>query len=351
MTGAHLFERPWSASTVCGRNCGLNCSGNVIALTMHMHPSSMSRAVLLVSVAYHVLRAPCLRRCTGITAVVQGRRLWIAHVGDSRAVLCSSSGGARLAAESAACCSLGRKAYVRFAHTACSLSAARGSLQRLIREQPPVHHNGQYSAVSNIHQTRLRAAAAEALSHDHKPARNDEHNRIENAGGAVIWAGTWRVSGVLAVSRAFGDRPLKKFVISRPDVRRVDVGDGEEFVVLASDGIWDVISNQARAVNDALEALPCQALRRLRAFLLSPLVVHAGSVVVLVCRVSQDCGCSLRVHARLRIFEHMQAASDMVRKHKDKVKASAKALADEAIQRGSTDNVSCVVVRFAPAAS
>ena len=88
--------------------------------------------------------------------------------------------------------------------------------------------------------------AAEALSEDHKPARNDEHDRIEDSGGAVIWAGTWRVSGVLAVSRAFGDRPLKKFVISLPDVKQMSVADGEEFVVLASDGLWDVVTNKVR---------------------------------------------------------------------------------------------------------
>jgi protein phosphatase 1L len=49
-----------------------------------------------------------------------------------------------------------------------------------------------------------------ALSDDHKPNRADERSRIEAAGGVVVWAGTWRVGGVLAVSRAFGDRLLKR---------------------------------------------------------------------------------------------------------------------------------------------
>ncbi|KAJ0704936.1 putative protein-serine/threonine phosphatase [Helianthus annuus] len=31
---------------------------------------------------------------------------------------------------------------------------------------------------------------------------------IEDAGGFVMWAGTWRVGGVLAVSREFGDKLL-----------------------------------------------------------------------------------------------------------------------------------------------
>lgn len=57
--------------------------------------------------------------------------------------------------------------------------------------------------------------AAIALSEDHKPNRTDERNRIEAAGGVVVWAGTWRVGGVLAVSRAFGDRLLKRYVVRR----------------------------------------------------------------------------------------------------------------------------------------
>lgn len=48
------------------------------------------------------------------------------------------------------------------------------------------------------------------LTDDHKPNRKDERSRIENAGGQVVWAGTWRVSGVLAVSRSFGNRQMKQ---------------------------------------------------------------------------------------------------------------------------------------------
>ena len=58
--------------------------------------------------------------------------------------------------------------------------------------------------------------AAVQLSDDHKPNRTDERSRIEAAGGVVVWAGTWRVGGVLAVSRAFGDRLLKRYVVSAP---------------------------------------------------------------------------------------------------------------------------------------
>ena len=64
----------------------------------------------------------------------------------------------------------------------------------------------------------LPRLAAVPLSEDHKPNRIDERQRIESAGGVVVWAGTWRVGGVLAVSRAFGDRLLKRYVVAMPDI-------------------------------------------------------------------------------------------------------------------------------------
>ncbi|CAL9178977.1 unnamed protein product [Musa hybrid cultivar] len=60
------------------------------------------------------------------------------------------------------------------------------------------------------------------LSEDHKPNRSDERKRIENAGG--FFAGTWKVRVVLAMSRAFGNRPLKQCVVAEPEIRenRID---------------------------------------------------------------------------------------------------------------------------------
>ncbi|CAM8939939.1 unnamed protein product [Rhodiola kirilowii] len=45
-----------------------------------------------------------------------------------------------------------------------------------------------------------KSGKAIPLSEDHKHNRSDERKRIENAGGIVMWAGTWRVGGVLAMS-------------------------------------------------------------------------------------------------------------------------------------------------------
>jgi protein phosphatase 1L len=48
---------------------------------------------------------------------------------------------------------------------------------------------------------------------------------------------------VLAVSRAFGDRLLKRYVVATPDITEETVGPDDQLVVLASDGLWDVVSN------------------------------------------------------------------------------------------------------------
>ncbi|KAL2318624.1 hypothetical protein Fmac_032500 [Flemingia macrophylla] len=53
----------------------------------------------------------------------------------------------------------------------------------------------------------------------------------------------WRVGGVLAVSRAFGYRLLKQYVVD-PTIQAEKVDSSLEFLILASDGLWDVVSNE-----------------------------------------------------------------------------------------------------------
>ncbi|KAF3440127.1 hypothetical protein FNV43_RR18405 [Rhamnella rubrinervis] len=112
--------------------------------------------------------------------------------------------------------------------------------------------------VANVGDSRVvacRAGSAIPLSIDHKPDRSDERERIEQAGGFIIWAGTWRVGGVLAVSRAFGDKLLKPYVVAEPEIQEEEI-DGVDFIIIASDGLWNVISNKdaVAIVQDITEA-------------------------------------------------------------------------------------------------
>ncbi|KAE9596158.1 putative protein-serine/threonine phosphatase [Lupinus albus] len=88
-----------------------------------------------------------------------------------------------------------------------------------------------------------RNGVAIPLSSDHKPDRPDELVRVEAAGGRVIYWDGARVLGVLAMSRAIGDNYLKPYVISEPEVTVTGRSEEDECLILASDGLWDVVSN------------------------------------------------------------------------------------------------------------
>ncbi|XP_064957687.1 probable protein phosphatase 2C 52 isoform X2 [Musa acuminata AAA Group] len=145
---------------------------------------------------------------------------------------------------------------------------------------------GKHLYVANVGDSRAvisKTGKAIPLSNDHKPNRSDERKRIEDAGGVVTWTGTWRVGGILAMSRAFGNRLLKQFVVAEPEIQEQVVDEELEILVLASDGLWDVVANE-----------------------------DAVSLV--------------------RVEEEPEAA--------------ARKLTETAFSRGSADNITCIVVRF-----
>lgn len=53
--------------------------------------------------------------------------------------------------------------------------------------------------------------------------------------------GAWRVHGVLSVSRSIGDAHLKDWVLAEPDTKILCLTSDMEYLVLASDGLWDEV--------------------------------------------------------------------------------------------------------------
>lgn len=146
--------------------------------------------------------------------------------------------------------------------------------------------DGQKLYVANVGDSRAvlsRKGLAIQMSTDHEP--NTERGSIEDRGGFVsnMPGDVARVNGQLAVSRAFGDKNLKSHLRSDPDIKTADIGPDTDLMILASDGLWKVMSNQE--------------------------------------------------------------AVDVAKKIKDPLKA-AKQLATEALNRDSKDDISCIVVRF-----
>ncbi|MCL7029769.1 hypothetical protein MKW94_024586 [Papaver nudicaule] len=89
-----------------------------------------------------------------------------------------------------------------------------------------------------------RGGISEPLTDDHKPSRPDERERIESLGGYVDYChGGWRLQGTLAVSRGIGDQHLKQWVIADPETKIFRLESDCEFLILASDGLWEKVSN------------------------------------------------------------------------------------------------------------
>jgi len=154
---------------------------------------------------------------TGTTAVVtysRGSQLWVANVGDSRAVL---------------------------------------------------SRNGQ----------------AIRITTDHKPTLDSERKRILDLKGFVFFG---RVNGVLAVSRAFGDFTFSPHVTCEPDIfGPFDVDDrANEFIIMACDGIWDVIDDSkavqiisdSESPDEGAQKLVCAAMNARSADNISVVVLY-----------------------------------------------------------------------------
>ncbi|XP_010472029.1 PREDICTED: probable protein phosphatase 2C 17 isoform X2 [Camelina sativa] len=148
--------------------------------------------------------------------------------------------------------------------------------------------NGKVLWIANVGDSRAilsRRGKAKQLSVDHDPDDDSERSMIESKGGFVTNrpGDVPQVNGLLAVSRVFGDKNLKAYLNSEPDIKDVTIESHTEFLILASDGISKVMTNQE--------------------------------------------------------------AVDVVKKVRDP-KEAAKQLIAEALKRNSKDDISCIVIRF-----
>lgn len=126
------------------------------------------------------------------------------------------------------------------------------------------------------------------LSYDDKCSDEKEKKRIEKDGGQVIED---RLNNILAISRSIGDFDQKgKGLISTPHFHKHNITKKDKFIVLASDGVWDIVNGQIL-------------------YTLSREVLDNSSII-------------------------------------NKSESLCNKLVDYAIQNGSQDNISCVVVYF-----
>ncbi|XP_031635833.1 probable protein phosphatase 2C T23F11.1, partial [Contarinia nasturtii] len=157
-----------------------------------------------------------------------------------------------------------------------------------------------------------------ALSVDHKPILPVEMQRIHESGG---WVENCRVNGSLALSRALGDFKFKQnkklkaerqIVTAYPDVEIHDVDETWDFILLASDGILDVLTNDD-VVKLCLKKMekgipPEQICEEIMTECLSPDLLMTGTdnmTMVLICFLhnnSYEVFCNRAADYCLRLF-------------------------------------------------
>ncbi len=172
---------------------------------------------------------------------------------------------------------------------------------------PPLHDDADASASpSSENPQSSNPQKCYRLTKDHKASSPSEISRIENAGGFLLRN---RVLGIMAVARSLGDHGMKEFVIGRPfcqtvelDLKEYEMNQGDEFVILACDGLWDTIEDE-------------EAIAMVREYVGVNGAANDNSD-------GEDC---------------MEVDRDLLR---DK---AAKMLCGEALKRGTTDNVTVLV--------
>jgi serine/threonine protein phosphatase PrpC len=146
--------------------------------------------------------------------------------------------------------------------TAAALQSAFRSIDREVMMNDKFHYQGSTAVAVLVHESEngsktllaanigdsravlSRCKCALNLTRDHKPHLTSEKARIESMGEKVEWDGyLYRVRD-LSLSRAIGDRHAKPAVSGEVEISQYPVKEGDEFVIIASDGLWDVMSSQ-----------------------------------------------------------------------------------------------------------
>ncbi|KAK8959993.1 Protein kinase and PP2C-like domain-containing protein [Platanthera guangdongensis] len=91
-----------------------------------------------------------------------------------------------------------------------------------------------------------RAGHPFPMSKEHLASCHKERMRVMSEGMEVKWqVNTWRVGpAALEVTRSIGDGDLKPAVTAEPEIIETSLSTADEFLVMGSDGLWDVMSNE-----------------------------------------------------------------------------------------------------------
>ncbi|KAL7201333.1 hypothetical protein ACSBR1_033100 [Camellia fascicularis] len=110
---------------------------------------------------------------------------------------------------------------------------------------------GKHLLIANAGDSRAvlcRKGVSIQMSEDHRPTCLSERKRVEDLGGYFDNDGY--LNGDLGVTRALGDWYMKfpigssSPLIAEPEFQHTVLMEDDEFLIVACDGVWDVMSNQ-----------------------------------------------------------------------------------------------------------
>lgn len=107
--------------------------------------------------------------------------------------------------------------------------------------------------IANVGDTRailINAGGVQRLSYEHKAIDSNEVLRIQYKFAAIIrksggFVMSGRAGGQLAISRSIGDHSLRDVgVIPNPSTQRVIIRPTDSWIVMATDGVWDSLTDK-----------------------------------------------------------------------------------------------------------
>jgi serine/threonine protein phosphatase PrpC len=207
---------------------------------------------------------------TALAVIIEDRRITVASIGDSKAVICRRGGVAM---------------QISVDHSPVS-------------EQARIEAAGGWVVVEQELVTLSKLVMMDL---------SDPFVRERATQKATRWSQTSRVNGELGVARAIGDADFKgkrmqqypwcwpkgrspdevftsDLVISMPDVRTIELRDEDDFLIMACDGLWDVLSPD-EAVKLTVDQLKVDASPKAAAQRLVKMALKLGSSDNVTCIV------------------------------------------------------------------
>ncbi|QLG71871.1 hypothetical protein HG535_0C02210 [Zygotorulaspora mrakii] len=111
-------------------------------------------------------------------------------------------------------------------------------------QSPELNEHKRKLYTANVGDSRIvlfRNGQSIRLTYDHKASDILEMQRVEQAGGLIMKS---RVNGMLAVTRSLGDKFFDGLVVGNPFTTSVEITNEDKFLIIACDGLWDVIDDQ-----------------------------------------------------------------------------------------------------------